>query len=47
MRAIADRITTPDRQIQPDDGEVKVATVKFTDIEGFSTISERMVRTSW
>lgn len=42
LRAIADRITTADRQIQPDDGEVKVATVMFTDIEGFSTISERI-----
>ena len=41
-REIADRITTADRQIQPGDGEVKVATVMFTDIEGFSTISERI-----
>ncbi|MDP6571880.1 MAG: adenylate/guanylate cyclase domain-containing protein [Rhodospirillales bacterium] len=41
-REIADRITTADNQIQPGDGEVKVATVMFTDIEGFSTISERI-----
>ena len=41
-REIADRITTADRQIQPGDGEVKVATVMFTDIESFATISERI-----
>ena len=39
---IAERITHADRQIQPGDGESKVATVLFTDIEGFSTISERL-----
>ena len=39
---VAAHITTADRQIQPGDGEVKVATVLFTDIEGFSTISERL-----
>lgn len=39
---IADRITSADRDIQPGDSEVGVATVMFTDIEGFSTISERI-----
>ncbi|HEC90455.1 MAG TPA: adenylate/guanylate cyclase domain-containing protein [Alphaproteobacteria bacterium] len=39
---IADHITSADRDIQPGDSEVGVATVMFTDIEGFSTISERI-----
>ena len=39
---VADRITSADRAIQPGDGESKVATVMFTDIEGFSTISEKL-----
>ena len=39
---IADRITTADRALQPGDGEVKVASVMFSDIEGFSTISEQL-----
>ena len=39
---VADRITSADRAIQPGDGESKVATVLFTDIEGFSTISEKL-----
>lgn len=39
---IAERITSADRAIQPGDGEVRVATVMFTDIEGFSTISEKL-----
>jgi len=39
---IADRITSADRDIQPGDSEVGVATIMFTDIEGFSTISERI-----
>ena len=39
---IADRITTADRALQPGDGEVKVASVLFSDIEGFSTISENL-----
>ncbi|MDA0304902.1 MAG: adenylate/guanylate cyclase domain-containing protein [Proteobacteria bacterium] len=39
---VADRIKTSDVAIQPGDGESKVATVMFTDIEGFSTISEKL-----
>jgi len=39
---IADRITSADRDIQPGDSEVGIATIMFTDIEGFSTISERI-----
>jgi adenylate cyclase len=37
---IADRITSSEQALQPGDSEVKVATVMFTDIQGFSTISE-------
>ena len=40
---VADHITSADRAIQPGDGESKVATVLFTDIEGFSTISENLI----
>ena len=39
---VADRISTSDRALQPGDGEVRVASVLFTDIEGFSTISEKV-----
>jgi adenylate cyclase len=39
---IADRITTADQAMQPGDGEIRFASVMFTDIEGFSTISERL-----
>ncbi len=39
---VADRIKTSDVAIQPGDGESKFATVMFTDIEGFSTISEKL-----
>lgn len=38
---IADHITRADRAIEPGDGEVKTATVLFTDIAGFSAIAER------
>ncbi|NQU59837.1 MAG: adenylate/guanylate cyclase domain-containing protein [Rhodospirillales bacterium] len=41
-REVADRITSADVAIQPGDGESKVATVMFTDIEGFSTVSEKL-----
>jgi adenylate cyclase len=39
---IADRITTADQALQPGDGEVKEASILFSDIEGFSTISEAL-----
>jgi adenylate cyclase len=39
---IVDRITSADRAIQPGDGESKAAMVLFTDIEGFSIISENL-----
>ena len=41
-KEVAERITQADHAIQPGDGESKVATVMFTDIEGFSTASEKM-----
>ena len=37
---IAERITTGDEEMKAGDGEVKLATVMFTDIEGFSGVSE-------
>ena len=39
---VAERITTSDRELRPGDGEVRMASVIFTDIEGFSTISEKL-----
>jgi len=39
---VADRISTSDRGLQPGDGEVRTGSVLFTDIEGFSTISEKV-----
>nr|MBC8270161.1 adenylate/guanylate cyclase domain-containing protein [Rhodospirillaceae bacterium] len=39
---IADHITQAEHSIQAGDGESKVASVLFTDIEGFSTVSEKM-----
>ncbi len=39
---IADHITNADHSIQAGEGESKIATVLFTDIEGFSTLSEKM-----
>lgn len=39
---VADRISASDKGLQPGDGEVREATVLFSDIEGFSTLSERV-----
>lgn len=39
---IAARITRSDTRIAPGDGEVKEATILFTDIEGFSSVSEHL-----
>ncbi len=41
-KEVAHRITSSDRQIQPGDGESRNATIIFTDIEGFSGVSENM-----
>ncbi|WP_085588018.1 adenylate/guanylate cyclase domain-containing protein [Thalassospira sp. MCCC 1A01428] len=41
-REVADRITHSEHQIRPGDGEAVNATVMFTDIEGFSTVSETL-----
>ncbi len=41
-REVADHITSADRAIQPGDGESRVASVVFTDIEAFSTVSEKL-----
>ena len=41
-REVAERITSADRAIEPGDGESRVASVLFTDIEGFSTVSEKL-----
>ena len=39
---VADRISASEHGLQPGDGEVRDASVLFTDIEGFSGISERV-----
>ncbi|MFY9314681.1 MAG: adenylate/guanylate cyclase domain-containing protein [Burkholderiales bacterium] len=39
---VADRISASDHGLKPGDGEVREASVLFTDIEGFSTISEKV-----
>lgn len=39
---VADRITTSEHGLQPGDSEVRTASVLFTDIEGFSTTSEKV-----
>lgn len=39
---VAHRIASADRPIAPGDGEVKVATVMFCDIAGFSRLSEQL-----
>ncbi|MBT3764874.1 MAG: adenylate/guanylate cyclase domain-containing protein, partial [Rhodospirillales bacterium] len=41
-REVADHIAESDTGIQPGDGESRIATVMFTDIEGFSTFSEKL-----
>ena len=41
-REVADRIAKSDCGIQPGEGKSRIATVLFTDIEGFSTISEKL-----
>lgn len=41
-KEVANRVTSADRQIEPGDGENRHATLVFTDIEGFSTVSEKM-----
>jgi adenylate cyclase len=39
---VASRVAGADRSIRPGDAEKKTATILFCDIEGFSTISERL-----
>ncbi len=39
---VAQRVAEADTAIRPGDAEVRMATVMFTDIEGFSTLSERV-----
>jgi len=39
---VADRISSSDVGLKPGDGEVREASILFTDIEGFSTISEKV-----
>jgi adenylate cyclase len=39
---LASRVVAADRAIEPGEGEVRTASILFTDIEGFSTISERL-----
>jgi len=41
-KEVAERIVSADRAIQPGDGEARHATIMFTDIEGFSAVSEGM-----
>ncbi len=39
---VADRISASEHGLKPGDGEVREASVLFTDIEGFSTLSEKV-----
>jgi adenylate cyclase len=39
---IADHISAADRELKPGDGEVREASVLFTDVEGFSSIAEKV-----
>jgi len=41
-REVADRITSADQAIQPGDGEARIGSIIFADIEGFSTVSEKL-----
>lgn len=41
-KEVAERITSSDSQIQAGDGESRVASIVFTDIEAFSSVSEDM-----
>jgi len=41
-REVAERITSSDHAIEPGDGESRFGTVVFTDIEGFSSVSEKL-----
>ncbi len=41
-REVAERIISADRAIQPGDGEARIGSVIFTDIEGFSSTSEKL-----
>jgi adenylate cyclase len=41
-REVADRIISADKAIQPGDGELRTGSVIFADIEGFSTVSEKL-----
>ncbi|MDA7948223.1 MAG: adenylate/guanylate cyclase domain-containing protein [Hyphomicrobiaceae bacterium] len=41
-REVAARITSSDQAVQPGDGESRIGTVVFTDIEGFSTVAEKL-----
>jgi adenylate cyclase len=39
---VADRISSSEHGLRPGDGEVREASILFTDIEGFSTVSEKV-----
>lgn len=41
-KEVADRVVSADRRVEPGDGESRDVTVLFTDIEGFSTVSETL-----
>jgi len=41
-REVAERITSADQAIQPGDGESRIGSIIFADIEGFSTVSEKL-----
>jgi adenylate cyclase len=44
---VAERITTSDQAIQPGDSESKVATVMFTDMEGFPPFPKNFSPGNW